>query len=147
MSLWKWTTFNRKWIIWTWRQWKYSPQEPGPSQIGLGDKRQIPYNLKKVGEKTCKKKTSAVDTNYLVRFDVKIPERNRRLSDLHRELVNTFDDILSRASQGLDPSSDLGLVIIHHDGWTNPVYVPHRPLKDLTGKGVMEHLQNVLTSH
>ena len=41
----------------------------------------------------------------------------------------------------------MGRVIIHHDGLTNPVYVPLRPLKDLTGKGVMEHLQNVLTSH
>ena len=31
---------------------------PGPSQIGFGDEKQIPYTLKKVGEKAFKNKRS-----------------------------------------------------------------------------------------
>lgn len=74
-------------------------------------------------------------------------EQGQRLSDLHRELENTFNDALSQATQGLDSPTDLGRVIIYHEGLANPVYVPLKPLKDLTGKVVMGHLQNVLTSH
>lgn len=58
-----------------------------------------------------------------------------------------FDNILNETARGLDPFLDLGRVIIHHMGLYNPVYVPLRPLKDLSGKRVMENLQNVLNSH
>ncbi|XP_069109808.1 uncharacterized protein [Argopecten irradians] len=57
-----------------------------------------------------------------------------------------FDNVLEEASQNLQ-DSDLGRVIIHHDNLSNPIYVPLRPLRDLNGEYVMEHLQNVLNSH
>lgn len=62
-------------------------------------------------------------------------------------MESTFDDVLSQAPQGLDPALDIGRITIHHKGLTNPINVPLRSLKNLTRKGVMEHLQNVLTSH
>lgn len=98
--------------------------------------------MKKLFFKNC-----AIDKYYQVRFDTDSVEQGQRLSDLHRELESTFNDALSQATQGLDSPTDLGRVIIHHEGLTNPVYVPLKPLKDLTGKVVMGHLQNVLTSH
>lgn len=85
-------------------------------------------------------KNNAVDINYNIRFNAENP-------DLLRELEDMFDNVITEAAQGLDPFLDLGRVIIHHMGLYNPMYVPLRPLKDLTGKGVMENLQNVLKSH
>lgn len=43
-------------------------------------------------------------------------------------MESTFDDVLSQATQGLDPALDIGRIIIHHKGSTNPIYVPLRPL-------------------
>lgn len=117
--------------------------QPCQSQVNYGDEQKLPYNLTLVGEKTFLK-NGAFDKYYQIRFDTYSVERGQRLSDLHRELENTFNDALSQATQGLDSPTDLGRVIIHHEGLANPVYVPLKPLKDLTGKVVMGHLQSVI---
>lgn len=118
-----------------------------PPQIGFSGVKKIPYTIQKVGERTIMKKKNAIDINFNIRFNAEKPEQGMRRSYLLRELEDMFDNILNETARGLDPFLDLGRVIIHHMGLYNPVYVPLRPLKDLTGKSVMENLQNVLTSH
>lgn len=44
-------------------------------------------------------------------------------------------------------TSDLARIIIHHDNLSNPIYVPLKPLSEMTGHHVLEYLQNVLNSH
>ncbi|XP_069108951.1 uncharacterized protein [Argopecten irradians] len=116
--------------------------EPGPSHAEGSEN--LPYTFQKVKQRTFK--NSVVDTHYEVKFNVDKTIENKKLSTLYGEIEGMFDDVIGEASQTLQ-ESDLGRIIIHHDNLSNPIYVPLRPLRDLTGEYVMEHLQNVLNSH
>ena len=128
-------------------------QVPGPSnessmQIGHGaspvEQSQLHYSFEKVGEKTFK--NGVIDRHYRANFDPDQSLDGENLASMYQELENMFDDVIDQARSNLD-GNDLGRIVIHHPKLTNDIYVPLRKLDDLSGHGVLEHIQNVMTSH
>lgn len=109
-----------------------------------GEKRGLSYTYTKIGERRFK--NSVIDRHYSVKFDLNADSENMKLSHMYAQLESMFDRVLQEAAEGLQ-SSDLVRVIIHHGDLSNPVYVPLRPLSEMTGNSIMEYIQNVLNSH
>ena len=125
------------------------PSHWSPPQIGRGassetDDASLSYNFEKVGEKTFK--NGVIDRHFRVKFNPNNGLEGQNLSSLHNQLGDMFDDVIGQASANLN-GADLGRVIIHHPKLENNIYVPLRPLDNLSGHEVLEHLENVMSSH
>uniref|UniRef100_A0A8W8MFH3 Uncharacterized protein n=1 Tax=Magallana gigas TaxID=29159 RepID=A0A8W8MFH3_MAGGI len=117
----------------------WSPLIPNSTCVPMEEDHVADLEMAPESMETDKASTSTRTNPPQIGFSEK-PEQGMRRSYLLRELEDMFDNILNETARGLDPFLDLGRVIIHHMGLYNPVYVPLRPLKDLTGKSVMENL-------
>jgi len=127
--------------------WNPSSSQPGPShvsQIGRGEDDPLLYTVDKVGESTFGNKV--IDRHYNVTFDPTRTTEGKKLSSLQGALENMFDGVIIEAADGLQ-GSDLLRVVVHHNALTKPIYVPLRPLKEMSGNTIMEHVKNVLNSH
>ena len=100
-----------------------------------------PFTIKEVSKSTYSDGIS--DTT----FEVKLSNDyfGLPLSDILVGLHRMFDQVISETKSGF-LQSDLGQVVINHDGLDNPIVVPLRKLKLLTGKSIMEKVSNVLNS-
>ena len=100
-----------------------------------------PFTIKEVSKSTYSDGIS--DTT----FEVKLSNDyfGLSLSDILVGLHRMFDQVISETKSGFS-QSDLGRVVINHDGLDNPIVVPLRKLKLLTGKSIMEKVSNVLNS-
>ena len=87
-----------------------------------------------------------IDRHFRVKFNPYNGLEGQNLSSLHNQLEDMFDDVIGQASANLN-GADLGRVIIHHPKLENNIYVPLRPLDNLSGHKVLEHLENVMSSH
>jgi len=87
-----------------------APDETSVLQTGEGDDDPFDYELVKLNQRTFQ--NAVIDTHYEVKFNVK--DNGGKLSEMHKKLENMFDDIIDKASMGLQ-QSDLGRIIIHHN--------------------------------
>jgi len=116
------------------------------NQIGMGSNdSNLSYNFQKLDEKTFK--NNVVDRHYKVTMDNEQLSQGKNLSSLHEELKGMFDNVIEEASEGLDGGSDLIRLVIHHQGLSNGIVVPLRPIDRMNGSDVMNYVENVLTSH
>jgi len=119
---------------------------PGPShaQDDVAEDRALDYDFRQVGQRTFK--NSVVDRHFRVNLRPNQTSQGKKLSDLHREMQDMFDEIIDAARHGLQ-GNDLGRVILHHNGLINPIFISLRPMDRLSGRSVMDQVEAVLNSH
>ena len=119
-----------------------------PQQIGHGSSETndstLPFSFTKVREKTFK--NGVKDKLYKVKFNPEKSLEGQKLSSMHNQLLNMFDDVISEATNSLQ-GSDLCRVVVHHPSLTNPIYVPLQKVDHVSGQDVLQHVENVLNSH
>ena len=124
------------------------PSHWSPPQIGHGASQvhdsSLSYRFEKVGEKTFK--NGVIDRHYRVKFNPHESLEGQNLSSLHNQLEDMFDDVIDKARGNLD-GADLARVIIHHPKLDINIYFPLRQIDHLSGHDVLEHFENVLSSH
>ena len=101
-----------------------------------------PVSIRKKSERTYTK-NAAVDRTYQVQIHENY--RDQRLLDIRQSLHRMFEDILEEARGDL-AGSDLGRVVIHHDGLQDPIVVPLQPWDRLNVDVVMGNIEKVLNS-
>ena len=127
-----------------------SPVE-GPSEVhqtGYGDGEanvnEMFYSFREVRQKTFK--NGVIDRHYRVKFNPEQSLEGRKLSTMHNQLQNMFDDVISQATAHLR-GSDLCRVVVHHPSLTNSVYYPLKKVDKASGQDILQHFENVLNSH
>ena len=118
-----------------WRTHTYTHAQWG----GAADE---PYTFKRINQRTYGR--NVVDTTYRVKFNEEW--RGEKLLDLHQQVTQMFEDVLTRARGDLS-DEDLGRIVINHDGLDNPIVVPLKRWGKLNAAEVMTKAQNVLNSH
>lgn len=104
----------------------------------------LSYDITKVGERRFK--NTAVDQHFEVKFTDIANVKNIRISDLYASLEEMFDSMLAGVAENFR-ETDLIRVVIHHEDLSNPIFIPLRPLGEMSGARILEFLMNVLNSN
>ena len=100
-------------------------------QIGYGE---TPYIIERAGTRKFAKSV-ATETTYKVKFNDLW--QGRRLNDLLRQLHRLFEDLLTRAREGIN-DNDLLRVVIRHNGLNHAVVIPLISSEELTVQRILD---------